>query len=100
MLHSTQFANSETYRHDNFDEHASDRPLVVQFCGDDPATLLAAARLVQHRCDAIDLNCGCPQGIARRGHYGAFLLDEPELIEAIVSTLSRARHQRPSRAVA
>jgi hypothetical protein len=49
--------------------------------------VLAAARLAQDHCDAIDLNCGCPQGIARRGHYGAFLLDEPELIEDIVRTL-------------
>ena len=29
------------------------------------------------------------QGIARRGHYGAFLLDEPDLIISIVRTLSR-----------
>ena len=90
MLHSTLFATSETYRRDNFDEHPSDRPLVVQFCGDDPDTLLSAARYVEARCDVVDLNCGCPQAIARRGHYGAFLLDEPELIEAIVRTLSNA----------
>lgn len=88
MLHSTTFAQSETYRRDNFDEHPSDRPLVVQFCGDDPATLLAASRYVETRCDMVDLNCGCPQGIARRGHYGAFLLDEPDLIVDIVRTLS------------
>ena len=88
MLHSTRFAADEAYRLENFDEHTSDRPLVAQFCGDDPATLLHAARYVQGRCDAVDLNCGCPQGIARRGHYGAFLLDEPELIETLVRTLS------------
>jgi tRNA-dihydrouridine synthase 1 len=89
MLHSTRFTSEEAYRLENFDEHSADRPLVAQFCGDDPATLLAAAKMVQARCDAVDLNCGCPQGIARRGHYGAFLLDEPELIENIVRTLAR-----------
>ena len=34
---------------------AADRPLIAQFCGDDPSTLLRAARLVQAQCDAVDL---------------------------------------------
>lgn len=33
-----------------------DRPLFVQFCANDPQTLLAAARKVEHRCDAVDIN--------------------------------------------
>ncbi len=94
MLHSRRFATEQHYRDENFEVNASDRPLVAQFCGDDPATMLAAALHAQPNCDAIDINCGCPQAIAQRGHYGAFLLDEPELIATLVSTLARGAHAR------
>ncbi|WVR03179.1 hypothetical protein IAU60_000170 [Kwoniella sp. DSM 27419] len=64
-----------------------DRPVIVQFCANDPEILLAAAKKLEHRCDAVDINFGCPQGIAKRGHYGSFLQDEWDLVYKLINTL-------------
>lgn len=64
-----------------------DRPLFVQFCANEPDALLEAARYVEPFCDAIDLNLGCPQGIAKRGNYGAFLQEDWDLVYKLINKL-------------
>lgn len=49
---------------------------VCQFCANDPEVFLKAALLAQDYCDAIDLNLGCPQMIAKRGTRSS-CRDEP-----------------------
>lgn len=45
--------------------------------------MLQAALLAQPHCDAIDINIGCPQAIAKRGNYGAFLQNDWDLLKKI-----------------
>ncbi|KAI1939219.1 tRNA dihydrouridine synthase [Ophidiomyces ophidiicola] len=108
MLHARLFKERPAYRSQHFEAvraHPSeenngadsrwfldgnpriDRPLIVQFCANEPDELLEAAKLVQPYCDAVDLNLGCPQGIAKKGRYGAFLQEEPDLIYKLINTL-------------
>ncbi|XP_038901742.1 tRNA-dihydrouridine(16/17) synthase [NAD(P)(+)]-like [Benincasa hispida] len=88
MLHSRIFTENEKYRNMEFTTCQEDRPLFVQFCANDPDVLLEAARRVEPYCDYVDLNLGCPQRIARRGNYGAFLMDNLPLVKAIVEKLA------------
>ncbi|KAG6605182.1 tRNA-dihydrouridine(16/17) synthase [NAD(P)(+)]-like protein, partial [Cucurbita argyrosperma subsp. sororia] len=88
MLHSRIFTENDKYRNVEFTTCQEDRPLFVQFCANDPDVLLEAARRVEPYCDYVDLNLGCPQRIAKRGNYGAFLMDNLPLVKAIVEKLA------------
>lgn len=102
MFHARLFSQEEKYRRSHFQATKAgsdelwldgnpkiDRPLFVQFCANDPEALLSAAKQVAPYCDAVDLNLGCPQGIARKGHYGAFLQEDQELIFKLINTLHK-----------
>uniref|UniRef100_A0A068WE84 tRNA-dihydrouridine(16/17) synthase [NAD(P)(+)] n=1 Tax=Echinococcus granulosus TaxID=6210 RepID=A0A068WE84_ECHGR len=84
MINIKQFMKDPKYRAKAMEFTEEDRPCIAQFCGDSPELFAASAKIVEKYCDGIDLNLGCPQGIARRGHYGSFLQDEWELIAAMV----------------
>ncbi|TKY55681.1 tRNA-dihydrouridine(16/17) synthase of NAD(P)(+) [Spatholobus suberectus] len=88
MLHSRIFTETEKYRNEEFTTCKEDRPLFVQFCANDPDVLLEAARKVEPYCDYVDINLGCPQRIAKRGNYGAFLMDNLPLVKSLVEKLA------------
>ncbi|XP_009615425.1 uncharacterized protein LOC107798052 [Nicotiana tabacum] len=88
MLHSRIFTETDKYRSLEFTTCKEDRPLFVQFCANDPDILLEAARRVEPYCDYVDINLGCPQRIARRGNYGAFLMDNLPLVKSLVEKLA------------
>lgn len=60
------------------------RPLFTQFCGNDSSLVVAAARHIESHTNYVDLNFGCPQRIAKKGKYGAFLMDDLVAVEKLV----------------
>lgn len=45
--------------------------------------------MVENDCEAVDLNLGCPQHIARKGRYGSYLQDDWETIYKLISILDK-----------
>lgn len=89
MLHARLFSESDKQRLSFWSsmKTAKENKLVVQFCANDPDVLLKAAQEVVPYADGVDINFGCPQGIARKGKYGAFLQDDWELVRSLIQIL-------------
>lgn len=66
-------------------------PVRGQLLGSDPVCLAEnAARMAELGPTGVDLNFGCPAKTVNRHRGGAVLLDEPQLIAQIVSSVRRA----------
>jgi tRNA-dihydrouridine synthase C len=69
----------------------SGTPVRAQLLGSDPSCVADnAARLAELGAEGIDLNFGCPAKTVNRHRGGAVLLDEPELVHAIVAAVRRS----------
>lgn len=69
-----------------------DRPLILQLSGNNPSNFELAyntlLKMGAGQCfDIIELNMGCPQSVALRGKYGAYLMGHLDLAEEILRTL-------------
>ena len=73
-------------------EHsAEERPVAIQLFGGNPATMAAAARVVEARgADIIDVNMGCPVPKIAKNNAGCRLMREPERAAAIISAMTKA----------
>ena len=92
MIDAAGFSANPKYRTE-FRFDAADDPAVAQVCGNRPAALVAAARLLQEEpgIRAVEINLGCPQRCARRGNYGAFLArDAPDAVADLVRAMAGA----------
>lgn len=70
---------------------AAGTPVHVQLLGSEPTVVAEnAARAAELGAPALDLNFGCPAKTVNRHRGGAVLLDEPELVHAIVRAVRDA----------
>jgi tRNA-dihydrouridine synthase len=76
----------------------SSAPLMVQLAGDNVDEMVRTAMMIYEHTEGklhgIDLNCGCPQNIAKKGNYGAFLIERD--FEKVTEILKALRKNLPS----
>lgn len=87
MIVAESFVKSAEARHSDFALYEGEDRLVVQLAGKDPVLVAQAAAYVAPYCDAVDLNCGCPQRWAMQEGLGAALLKKPELVASMVAAV-------------
>jgi len=75
MINSNQWNMSKTYRQSILQLKQEDHPLVCQISGSIDSDLVSTAISLCDLCEAIDLNLGCCQKVAKRGSFGYFLVD-------------------------
>ncbi|KAG8835172.1 hypothetical protein FRB91_003859 [Serendipita sp. 411] len=71
--------------------HPAERPyLIYQIGSSSPPLAVAAALLVSRDVSGVDLNCGCPKPFSTSGGMGAALLDTPDILCDILTSLRAA----------
>ena len=90
MIIADSFVKSPHARHAEFALYAGEDRLVVQLAAKSGPAAAQAAALVHPYCDAVDLNCGCPQRWAMKEGIGAALLEKPELVADMVRSIRNA----------
>jgi tRNA-dihydrouridine synthase B len=68
-----------------------ERPISIQIFGGDPATMAAAAQIVEGMgADIVDVNMGCPVPKIAKHHAGCSLMREPSHAATVIGAMARA----------
>lgn len=75
-----------------FEFDPTDRPLVLQVAAtvDEAQDVITMVKnpMFHGHIDAVDLNCGCPQGFAQKRGIGAFLARQPDAFVSLVREIA------------
>jgi tRNA-dihydrouridine synthase A len=68
-----------------------EKPVAVQFGGDDPKAMAHCARIAESMgYDEVNINVGCPSERVQKGRFGARLMAEPEVVAECVAAMRAA----------
>ena len=68
-------------------DRRKEKNIGLQLAGTNLSELKSAVEFMQNKVDVFDYNLGCPVNKAQRQKVGAILLEDPKLVEKVLSTL-------------
>ncbi len=71
------------------DRSSIENPFSVQLFGSSPEIFLYAAQSVEHKCDCIDINAGCPVAKVVKAQAGSYLLKDKNRLLEILDLLKK-----------
>lgn len=89
MINSHMWSINEKERQKMFETCDDDRPLIAQLNGNEETELISCAQDIEGLVDAIDLNLGCTQHIARRGQYGYFMVNSESKRQNVIKLIEQ-----------
>ncbi|ESL10212.1 hypothetical protein TRSC58_02059 [Trypanosoma rangeli SC58] len=84
MIMADSFTRSDAARNAEFSTYDGENCLVAQIASCSGPLAAEATTLLAPYCDAIDLNCGCPQRWVIKEGLGSALLHKPEIVADMV----------------
>ncbi|KAI9224700.1 hypothetical protein BC828DRAFT_343564 [Blastocladiella britannica] len=89
MVLASVFVASQYARDAEFITLPTDSPVVLQLAAKNADEFATAAMLAAPFIDGVDVNCGCPQRWAIKERIGSYLMQRPDLIADMMSTVRR-----------
>ena len=90
-MEKTSDLATEAARHRRLWHRQTERPVVLQLGGDDPAQLAAAVRhAAPYGYSELNLNCGCPSVEAGGADFGAALMRRPDATRRMLEEMAAA----------
>lgn len=90
MIMAESFVNSPLARDADFGLYRGEDKLIVQLASPGGPTAGEAAVWLRPYCDAIDINCGCPQKWAIQEGIGSAMLEKPQQVADMVKCIRNA----------
>ncbi|MBI5392635.1 tRNA dihydrouridine synthase DusB [Candidatus Woesearchaeota archaeon] len=88
LISSNTLTNADISTIQQVKTSEEEKPLAFQLFGSDIDLILKASKIIEHKCEMLNINMGCPATAITQQGSGSALLEKPELIGKIIKKLS------------